>query len=103
MNIDTDTGDLREHPPHPRRAPPLPSPRKIIDMHLPLTWLLSSIGAFALLLGGMYFQIGQLSKDLSELKSAVTAANAQNVGVIGDVAILKYRVDQVEKRLHEVR
>jgi len=98
MNLDTDTGELREHPPHPRRQPPTPSPRKIIDMHLPLTWLLSSIGAFALLLGGMYFQIGQLSKDVGELKTSVNASTSQNAAVLGDLAVLKYRVDSIEKR-----
>jgi hypothetical protein len=98
MNVDTESGELREHLPHPRRQAPAPSPRKIIDMHLPLTWLLSSIGAFALLLGGMYFQIGQLSKDVVELKTSVNTSNTQNAAVLGDVAVLKYRVDSIEKR-----
>lgn len=98
MSGDTDMGELENSSEHRRRPSPAPSPRKIIDMHLPLTWLLSSIGAFALLLGGMYFQIGQLSKDVVELKTSVNTSNTQNAAVLGDVAVLKYRVDSIEKR-----
>jgi hypothetical protein len=98
MSLDTESGELRENSAHPRRHAVAPPPRKIIDMHLPLTWLLSSIGAFALLLGGMYMQIGQLSKDVIELKTSVNTSNSQSAAVLGEVAVLKYRMDSIEKR-----
>lgn len=99
MSVDTDMGELENSSSeHRRRHPPAPAPRKIIDMHLPLTWLLSSIGAFALFLGGVYFQIGQLSKDVTELKSAVQTGNNQSTAIAGDIAVLKYRMDSIEKR-----
>jgi hypothetical protein len=102
IEVDTDAGDLEPH--RKRHTPAPPPPRKIIDMHLPLAWLLSGMLSFALLIGGMYFQIGQLSKDLAELKTAVNTGNSQSASTLGDLAILKYRVDSLEKKeAHDLR
>jgi hypothetical protein len=87
--MNTDTGPLHDH--DGRRI------SRVIDMKLPLAWLLGAAFSFALLIGGMYFQLGQLSKDVTELKSTVTAGNSQQSEVHGELAILKYRMDMFEK------
>jgi hypothetical protein len=83
MERDTQPGDL------PRLS-------KIIDMKLPLTWLLGVAFMIAASFVTMYFQIGQLREDMSDLKITVKAGNNQASTVQGELAILKFRIENLE-------
>lgn len=74
----------------------LPKVTRIIDMKLPLNWLLTVAFSLALLIGGMYFQLRQLSDDMLDLKIAVKAGNGQASTVQGEIAILRFRVETLE-------
>jgi hypothetical protein len=74
----------------------LPRVTRVIDMKLPLNWLLTVAFSLALLIGGMYFQLGQLSKDMTELKITVNSGNSQAATLQGEIAILRYRVENLE-------
>jgi hypothetical protein len=69
---------------------------RIIDMKLPLNWLLTVAFSLALLIGGMYFQLRQLSDDMTDLKIAVKTGNSSAATVQGELAILKFRIENLE-------
>ncbi len=74
----------------------LPRITRVIDMRLPLTWLLGGLGFVAVTFGGMYFQLGQLSKDMAELKIEVKSGNNATSTTQGEIAILRFRVETLE-------
>lgn len=71
-------------------------PQKVIDMKLPLPWLIGTaatiIGAFALL----YSNVDRLVRDVNELQATVRAGNLQSSATAGEIALLKYRVESLE-------
>lgn len=83
MSNDTQPGDL-------------PKITRIVDMKLPLNWLLSVAFSLALLIGGMYFKLGQLGEDMTDLKIAVKAGNGTAATIQGELAILKFRIENLE-------
>lgn len=83
MNQDTQPGDL-------------PRLTRVIDMKLPLNWLLTVAFSLALLIGGMYFQLRQLSVDMTDLKIAVKSGNGTAATIQGELAILKFRIENLE-------
>lgn len=83
MHQDTQPGDL-------------PRITRVIDMKLPLNWLLTVAFSLALLIGGMYFKLGQLGEDMTDLKIAVKAGNGTAATIQGELAILKFRIENLE-------
>jgi hypothetical protein len=69
---------------------------KVIDLKLPLNWLLTVAFSLALLIGGMYFKLSQLGEDMTELKISVKAGNGQAATIQGELAILRFRVENLE-------
>ncbi len=74
----------------------LPRITRVIDMRLPLTWLLGVAFMVAGAFVSMYFQLGQLREDMTDLKISVKAGNSQASTVNGQIAILTYRIDNLE-------
>jgi hypothetical protein len=74
----------------------LPRIHRVIDLKLPLNWLLTVAFSLALLIGGMYFQLRQLSEDMTDLKMAVKTGNGQSATIQGELAILRFRVENLE-------
>ena len=81
----------------------LPRGSRVIDMKLPLTWLLGV--AFAIVAGGfgLYHQIGSQGETLKDvkdqikdLKITVNAGNNQAMTLAGEIAILKFRIENLE-------
>lgn len=83
MEQDTQPGDL-------------PRISKVIDLKLPLNWLLTVAFSLALLIGGMYFQLRQLAEDMTDLKISVKSGNSQASNVQSEIAILRFRVENLE-------
>lgn len=69
---------------------------KLIDTRMPLVWLLSTGFSFAVLLFGIYFNVQRLSEDVAELKASTKAGNTQATTLAGEVAIIKWRMDNLE-------
>lgn len=90
MSQDTQPGDL-------------PRVTRIIDMKLPLTWLLGCAFAIAAAFASMYFKLGQLGEDMTDLKISVKAGNNQASTVQGELAILKFRIENLESDKRSVR
>lgn len=74
----------------------LPRVSRVIDLKLPLNWLLTVAFSLALLIGGMYFKLGQLGEDMTDLKISVKAGNGQAATIQGELAILKFRIENLE-------
>lgn len=76
---------------------------RIIEPKISLTWLLSTAGLMASLFFGMYYQIGSQSEtlkavkdDLKDVKISVQSGNQATATVQGELAILKFRVENLE-------
>ena len=74
---------------------------RVIDFRIPLPWLL---GILITLGGGlvtMYFDVKQLVRDVGDLQITVKAGNSQATTIAGEIALLRYRVENLEadKRL----
>lgn len=83
MPPDTQPGELR-------------SISRMIDMKIPLPYILSVIGALATAFATMFFQLGQVREDMADLKITVKAGNTSTTTVQGELAILRFRVETLE-------
>lgn len=76
---------------------------RVIDMKLPLTWLL---GVASMLIAGgfgMYYKLENQSEaiknvqtDIKDVKISVQAGNQATATVQGELAILRFRVENLE-------
>lgn len=90
MERDTQPGDL------PRLS-------KVIDLKLPLTWLIGVASMIIVGGFGLYQQVGSQSETLKEMKEqlkdlriTVNAGNGQTATIQGQIEILKFRLDNLE-------
>lgn len=69
---------------------------RVIDMKLPLTWLLT---VAATIIGGgfgLYYKLDRLGEDVTDMKIAVKTGNQATATVQGEIAILRFRVENLE-------
>lgn len=71
---------------------------RFIDYKLPLPWLLSSAGVITFTLIAMFFKLERLGEDVTEMKASVRAGSAVSSTVQNEVAILRFRVESLEKK-----
>lgn len=90
MDRDTQPGDL-------------PRPSKFVDFKIPLTWLLGVAFMVAGAFVSMYFQLGSqgetlkgLNEQLKDLQITVRSGNSQAATIQGELAILKFRIENIE-------
>lgn len=76
---------------------------RVIDFRVPLPYLLSAFGALAFTLISMYFSLNQLVRDVGDLQITVKAGNSQSVTLAGEQALLRFRLENVEGALREIR
>lgn len=69
---------------------------RVIDFRIPLPWLLGVMGVVGWGLVSMWFMVNQLTRDVSDLQITVKAGNGQAVTVAGELALLRYRVENIE-------
>lgn len=69
---------------------------RVIDFRVPLLWLLGVMSAVGWGLVSMWFMVNQLTRDVSDLQITVKAGNGQAVTVAGELALLRYRVENIE-------
>jgi hypothetical protein len=71
---------------------------KVIDMKLPLPWLLGSAAAIVMAFAYVSFSVDRMREDVAELRATAKAWNERLSTLTSDTALLKYRVDALEKR-----
>lgn len=76
---------------------------RIIDMRIPLPYLLSGFGALAFTLISMWFSLNQLLRDVADLQATVKAGNAQTVTLAGEQALLRFRMENLESEMRVMR
>ena len=69
---------------------------RVIDMKIPLTWLIGGAFSFACVFAGMYFKLGQLGQDMTELKITVKSGNNTAATTQSELAILRFRIETLE-------
>jgi hypothetical protein len=74
---------------------------RVIDMKIPLTWLIGGAFSFACVFAGMYFKLGQLGEDMTDLKITVRTGNNATATVQGELAIMKFRIENLETAKRE--
>lgn len=91
MNQDTQPGDL------------LRSVPRFIDARVSLTWLLTVAAVLVSGGYGLYHQIGSqgetlkdMKEQIKDLKITVNAGNSQAMTLAGEIAILKFRIENLE-------
>lgn len=74
---------------------------RVIDFRIPLPWLLSGLVVVGWALVSMWFMVNQLVRDVGDLQITVKAGNSQATTISGEIALLRYRVENLEadKRL----
>lgn len=84
------------------RAEAIPSALlRMVDFKIPVIWLIG--GSFVAVSGviGMYYKLEKVAENLTELKVTVSAGNLQGMTNAGDMALIRYRVENIEARMRE--
>ena len=79
-----------------------PRVSRIVELKLPLTWMLGVAGVVGWALVSMYFSVGQLVKTVDELQITVKSGNGSVVAVAGELALLKFRLTNAEDAVKRV-
>lgn len=82
-----------------------PSKRQtLVEWKLPLPWILGVVGIFAAAAVSLIFQVtaqGETLKDmkdqLKDVKVSITNNNSQSIALAGEIAIMKFRVENLER------
>lgn len=89
---------------------PSGSPQRIIELKLPLPYLLSLLGAFALLIIGMYFRgektdeiVKELKLEVRELKAEVKSGNSLQATMNSTVQLLQFRLETAESDIRTLK
>ena len=73
-----------------------PRVSRIIELKLPLTWMLGVGGVVSWALISMYFSVGQLVKTVDDLQITVKSGNSSVTAIAGKQALTEFRLDNVE-------
>lgn len=77
-------------------ATPADRIHRVIDLRIPLPYLLSGVMVVLWALISMYFSVNQLVRDVGDLQITVKSGNSQSTTLAGEIAILRWRVDSLE-------
>lgn len=69
---------------------------RVIDLRVPLPWLLGIGGSVGWALVSMYFSVNQLVRDVADLQITVKSGNTQVITLAGEIALLRFRVENLE-------
>lgn len=69
---------------------------RIVDFRIPLPYLLSGAVVVVWALIGQYFAMQQLQRDVAEMQITLKVGNGQSAAALGEIALLKYRVENIE-------
>jgi hypothetical protein len=69
---------------------------RVVDFKIPLIYLISGVISLGWVLISMWFSVGQLVKTVDDLQITVKSGNSSVVAVAGELALLKFRLQNVE-------
>lgn len=75
---------------------------RVVEFKLPLHWLIGVCAGLAWALISMWFSINTLVRTVGDLQIDVKAGNNSVVAVVGELALLKYRLTNAESRIDDV-
>ena len=75
----------------------------MIDFRIQLWGVLGACVVVVWALIGMYFQLQKVSENLAELQITVKSGNNQYITLTGEIALLKYRVENLENERERPR
>lgn len=75
---------------------------RVIDFRIPLPWLLGVVVTVGWALVSMYFSVNALVKTVTDLQIDVKAGNNSVVAVVGEMALIKYRLTDLESRVGRI-
>lgn len=82
--------------------PPLERITRVVEFKIRLEWLLGICAGIGWALISMYFSVNVLVKSVGDLQIDVKAGNNSVVAVAGELALLKYRLSNVEANIERV-
>jgi hypothetical protein len=65
---------------------------RMVDLRIPLPWLLGGVGAFLWVVISMWFSLAQIKSDMGDLKTAIATTTA----TAGKMQLLEFRLQTVE-------
>lgn len=69
---------------------------RVVDFKIPLTYLIGGVISLGWVLVSMWFSVGQLLKNVDDLQITVKSGNNSVIAVAGELALLKFRLTNVE-------
>lgn len=72
---------------------------RVIDLKIPLPYLLTTVAGIGWALISMWFSLSQLVKSVDELQATVKAGNTSIALLAGDIQTIKFRIDTNEGRI----
>lgn len=75
---------------------------RVIDLKIPLAWLLSIAGTLAWVLISMWFTLNQLVVLVADLQISVKSGNSAYQVLASEQALINYRMGTVEARLKTI-
>lgn len=72
---------------------------RMVDMRMPMHWMLGVAGGVGWALVSMYFAVGQLVTQMTELQIAVKSGNGSVTAIAGKQALIEFRMENVENTL----
>jgi hypothetical protein len=75
---------------------------RIVELKIPLPWLLSVCGGIVWALVSMYFATNALTKTVADLQIDVKAGNNSTTAIVGEIALFKYRMTNAESMIQSL-
>jgi hypothetical protein len=75
-------------------------PRVVLDLRIPLPWLLGGAGVLLWGLISMYFTLLDVSRNVTQMQIELRSATSSAMQLTSDQAMLKYRVEKLEADRH---
>lgn len=76
-------------------------PSVTIDFRVPLWQIVAAFSFFVAGLIGMYYQLAQLSESVIEVKATLRVNNTQTMEFAREQAVMKFRLDSLERERGE--
>ena len=77
--------------------------QRIIDMRIPLPWLITGVVSIAFSIITMWFQVQQLTAQVAEMNTLIKQGNTQVATIVTDLALTRFRVDKNEADIHDLK
>ena len=71
---------------------------RVIDLRIPLPWLITGLVSVCFTLVSMWFNTTQLLKDVADIQITMKAGNSQTTTLAGEIALLRFRIENIENR-----